>query len=344
MTSLIYDLSRVRRIQIDRVLLAVILVLAVLTLADPGFVPEAVGSTVTALVSTAPLILLAVLCIGYLKATGAEVLAARAFMGRDGQMIVLASLVGGLAPFCSCEVIPFVAGLLAVGAPVSAVMAFWLSSPLIDPASLLITAGALGWPFAIAKMIAAVALGLLGGFVTKAILDLGYLQNPLRPQPRVGCGCGAPKLQDGKPVWRFWTQTERTFVFRRESTTNALFLLKWLTLAYLLETLMVAYIPAQMIASIVGGQGFFPIAISALVGIPAYLNSYAAPALVSGLMAQGMTHGAAMAFMIGGAVSSIPAMTAVFALVRPQVVAAYLCLGLGGAILSGLAYGAISNW
>jgi uncharacterized membrane protein YraQ (UPF0718 family) len=42
-------------------------------------------------------------------------------------------------------------------------MAFWLSSPLIDPPTLLITAGALGWEFAIGKAVFAVALGLFGG-------------------------------------------------------------------------------------------------------------------------------------------------------------------------------------
>ena len=44
-----------------------------------------------------------------MKATGAENLLARAFEGREVRMIVLAALMGGLSPFCSCEVIPFIA-------------------------------------------------------------------------------------------------------------------------------------------------------------------------------------------------------------------------------------------
>ena len=51
----------------------------------------------------------------------------------------------------------------------------------------------------------------------------------------------------------------------------------------------------------------------ALVSAPAYLNGYAAPALVAGLMQQGMSAGAAMALMVAGSVSSIPAMVAVWA-------------------------------
>ena len=76
----------------------------------------------------------------------------------------------------------------------------------------------------------------------------------------------------------------------------------------------------------------------AVVGMPAYLNSYIAPPLISGLMDQGMTAGAGMAFMVSGAVSSVPAMAAVWSLVRKQVFAAYIGLGVGGAILSGLLF------
>jgi len=53
-----------------------------------------------------------------------------------------------------------------------------------------------------------------------------------------------------------------------------------------------------------------------------------------------MSAGAAMAFVIAGGVSSIPAMTAVFALVKRPVFAAYISLGFLGAVLAGLSYGA----
>ena len=48
-----------------------------------------------------------------------------------------------------------------------------------------------------------------------------------------------------------------------------------------------------------------------------------------------MTNGAGMAFMVAGAVSCIPAMTAVYALVRRPVFTAYVGLGFAGAVLSG---------
>ena len=51
-----------------------------------------------------------------------------------------------------------------------------------------------------------------------------------------------------------------------------------------------------------------------------------------------MSAGAAMSFMIAGSVSSIPAMAAVWSLVKPQVFATYLALGISGAILSGILF------
>jgi len=319
-------------------LLAALVPAGVLVL-DPDNIGPVLGTTVDALTNTLPYITVAVLLIGYLKATGAEAVVAKAFEGRESRMIVLGALFGGLAPFCSCEVIPFVAGLLAVGAPLSAVMAFWLSSPLIDPPTLLITASALGWEFAIAKAAAAVALGLMGGFAIKFATFHGAYASPLRPDSAISCcGCGPAGLSGDKPVWSFWQEQERRQVFWKQSGENALFLIKWLTFAYLLEALLIHYVPADLIATAVGGEGVFPIIVGALVGAPAYLNSYAAPALVAGLVEQGMTQGAAMAFMVAGAVSSIPAMAAVWSLVKRQVFAAYLGLGIAGAILIGIIF------
>ncbi len=290
-----------------------------------------------AFLGTLPYIAFAVFLIAALKAAGAEAVIAEAFKGRETRMIVLAALFGGLAPFCSCEVIPFIAGLLALGAPLSAVMAFWLSSPLIDPPTLLITAAALGWPFAIGKAVAAVFLGLFGGFVIKAMVQAGWLGAVLKVYNTKGCGCG-PNPFNGKPVWNFWTEAPRRAAFGREFLDNSLFLIKWLALAYVLEALLVSYVPASLIAGLVGGEGVLPIGVAAFVGMPAYLNSYVAPPLLAGLLGQGMSAGAAMAFMIAGSVSSIPAMAAVWSLVKPRVFATYLGLGVIGAIGSGILF------
>ena len=331
------------RWRVDRVWLTVVLIPVVVALFDPSQAVETVRFALGALGHTAWFIGFAVLAVGYLKASGSEAILAKAFEGREVRMIVMAALLGGLSPFCSCEVIPFIAALLAVGAPLSAVMAFWLASPLMDPAMFLITAGTLGTSFAVAKTVSAVGLGLLGGATVYLFARTPVFADPLKAQQtkKSCCGCG-PSPFKGTPVWRFWQEPSRRETFKDTVIENALFLGKWLAIAYMVEALMLAYVPAEMIASVLGGQGVWPVLMGALVGAPAYLNGYAAVPLVDALLAQGMAPGAAMSFMLAGGVSCIPAAIAVWALVKPRVFAAYLGIAMTGSLAAGLIWGAVA--
>ena len=321
--------------------------IAAIPLALAVLAPEALWPTLGfaggAIAHTGVFIVFAVLAVAYMKATGAENLLARAFEGREVRMIVLAALMGGLSPFCSCEVIPFIAALLAVGAPLSAVMAFWLASPLMVPAMFFITAGTLGTAFAVAKTLAAVGLGLFGGFAVKALSSSALFADPLKRAPVKSCGCssscGAEVPFSGKVVWRFWPEAERRAIFRATAIENILFLGKWLLLAYLIEALMLRYLPADLVAGWLGGTGVWPVVLGAVVGAPAYLNGYAAVPMVAGLLEQGMSQGAAMSFVLAGGVSCVPAAVAVWALVKPRVFAAYIGLAVLGSVAAGLAWG-----
>lgn len=325
--------------RIDKVALTGALILAVLAFTDrPGVLPT-IAEAFDHFFGTLPYILFAVLAIAGMKASGSERLLDGAFHGREGRMIVFAALVGGLSPFCSCQVIPFVAALLAAGAPLSAVMAFWLASPLMDPAMFAITAGGLGFDFALAKTVVAVLLGVGGGLTVMAFARSPVFADPLRATPKVGGCCSARKTTLN---WRFWTEAPRRRAFGEAAVSNFVFLGKWLLFAYLLQALLIRYVPAELVARVIGGEGVGPILIAAFVGAPAYLNGYAAVPLLSGLIDQGMNPGAAMAFVIAGGVSSIPAAIAVWALVKPRVFAAYLGFAFTGAILAGLAWAALA--
>ena len=283
----------------------------------------------------APFILLSIGIAAYARASGAEHLIARAFEGSPRRMIVAAALIGALSPFCSCGVIPLVAGLLGAGVPLAPVVAFWISSPLMDPEMFVLMAVTLGLPFTIGKTLAAIGLGLIGGISTLAIQNHGGLANPLREDGPAACGTSE---KDTRVVWKFWREPARWADFRAASNESGWFLGKWLTLAFLIESLMVAYIPAAMISDWIGSGAWWTIPAAVFVGIPAYLNGYAAIPLMASLIDMGMMPGAAMAFMIAVGVTSIPTAIAVYALVRKRVFFWYLLIALTGSALSGLLY------
>lgn len=318
-------------------LVSALLLLAIVAI-DPAQGASSAAFVGRNLVEVAPFLVLSIGLAAYAGATGADGLVARAFTGSPATMVLLAALAGGLSPFCSCGVIPLIAALLAMGVPLSAVMAFWLASPVMDPSMFVLTAGVMGVEFAVAKTAAAVGLGLFGGFAVHTLAGSGALADPLRPGVGNG-GCGGSKVRTRKEVvWRFWQDPDRTARFGREALKATLFLAKWLTLAFLLESLMLAYVPAELVTRALGGAGLAPIATATLVGVPAYLNGYAALPLVGGLVQQGMAPGAGLAFLVAGGVTSLPAAIAVWALVRRPVFALYIALALAGSFATGVLF------
>lgn len=299
-------------------------------------IPEQADSSllfvVDAVVGVFPFLLLSVLIAAYCKATGADALIARAFKGNLAPMILSAAIVGAFSPFCSCGVIPLIAALLSMGVPLPAVMAFWLASPLMDPSMFVLTAGTLGMEFALYKTFAAIVIGMIGGFGTAVLVRTGFITSPLREGVGNG-GCGAAAVRRGAPVeWKFWNDEDRRSSFAGNAISNLMFLGKWLLFAFFLESLMVAYVPQELVARYLGGEGVVPLITATFVGIPAYLNGYAALPLVGGLMEQGMLPAAGMAFLLAGGVTSIPASIAVFALARVPVFLTYLGFALVGAL------------
>jgi uncharacterized protein len=338
---------RQRAPHVDRALAALAALLALIALLAPAQLGPSVEFTLRNLLELLPYLLVSVGLAAYLKAAGAEGAIAGAFAGSPYRMILAASLVGALSPFCSCGVIPLVASLLAMGVPLPPVMAFWLSSPVMSPDMFLLTAGAIGLNFAVAKTLAAIGIGLLGGLATHGALRMGALRAPLRSDvPTAECGCHssatpAPLAAVG---WRIWRDEERRAKFVRATGESAWFLGRWLALAFALESLMVAWLPAEAVARWLGGDSLWAIPLAVSVGVPAYLNGYAAVPVVAGLLQTGMSPGAGLAFMTAGGVTSIPAAVAVWALVRKSVFAWYLALALVGSALAGLLYQLALSW
>jgi uncharacterized protein len=324
---------------IDRVWIVIGLLLLAIYGLDTAQLPVSLAFVGKAMLNTFGFLLLSIALTAYAKASGVDNLISRAFSGPPLIAIISAALMGALSPFCSCGVIPIIVALLAMGVPLAPVMAFWLASPLMDPSMFIMTSATLGLEFAVAKTIVAISMGLMGGVGSFVLTRAGWITDVLKPSVGNG-GCAGSRIRSPKAVvWTFWSEPERVSTALSSFKTNGLFLGKWLVLAFILESLMLAYLPRDLIAKVAGGTGFMPILLATLIGVPSYLNGYAALPLVNGLMAQGLSHGASMAFLVAGGVTSIPAALAVWAVARGRVFAIYLGFAFIGSIASGVLFG-----
>lgn len=320
----------------DRVVIAFAAGLVLLAILDTGQARYGLGFAIDSMIGILPFLLIAVTLAAWTRATGADRLIARAFAGHPARAVVIAALAGALSPFCSCGVVPIIAALLRAGVPLAPVMAFWIASPIMDPEMFVLTAAGISTEFAIAKTVITLLMGLLAGYSIYLVRNYAGFASPLRADQQ-GTTCTAA-LPRGPVQWRFWQMPERRGIFLAELSTTSLFLGKWLLLAFFLESLIITYIPAELITTLLGSGSWYEIPLAALVGVPAYLNGYAAIPLMGGLIDLGMNPGAAMAFMTAGGVSSIPAAMAVAVLVKRPVFAAYILLGLTGSMGTALLY------
>ena len=326
--------------KIDKTWLFIGLVFLTIAVGIPSHLLDSVRFTASSLWGIAPFLLLSASIAGYLEAAGADRLVGKVFSGRIALAIVAAAIFGALSPFCSCGVIPLIAALLAARVPLAAVMAFWVSSPIMSPSMFVVTAAGLGLEFTVVKTLSAIGIGLAAGGMTYLLQQAGMFTNPLRPMlVSSATSCDpAGKIRGGVTVWRVWQNPERMRIFRQKTVAMVLFLGKWLTLAFVLESLMISFVPAELLGAWLGSGSTWAIPLSAAIGVPAYLNGFAAVPVVAGLIQNGMNEAAALTFMLAGAMTSIPAAIAVFSLVRKALFAWYILLALTGAMAAGWIY------
>ena len=148
---------------------------------------------------------------------------------------------------------------------------------------------------------------------------------------RQGCGC------DGETN-TFWQR-----LFKETLSTTAM-VVKFMALAFFLEALIILYVPQEWITAALGQNNPLAIAAAALLGIPTYTSSLTALPMISGLLIQGMNPAAALAFLIAGPTTTLPAMAAVWPLVTRRVFVLYVSFALAGAVLAGYCFRMAAIW
>ena len=323
--------------KLDKVIVCIISALLVISVLDPNQLTASIMFTGEALREVFVFLLASVLLASFAKATGLDQQISIVFSGHPFKAIIVASLFGALSPFCSCGVVPIIAGLLLAGVPLAPVMAFCFASPLMDPSMFLLMVPVFGMEFTLSKLIFAIIIAITAGLGLHYFRDHPWLSSPLKELRATCCrsSCSSAATIENKViVWQFWKDKTRTQTFWSEGISSTWFLLRWLALAFLIESVMTAYIPAETIGGWLGVDAWWAIPSSVILGVPAYLNGYAAIPTLSGLMELGMLPGAVMGFIIAGGVSSIPAAMAVYALVKKPIFLVYIMWGLSGSLAS----------
>jgi len=260
-----------------------------------------------------------------------------AFLQRHGGGgVAAATAVAVATPLCSCGTTAVILGMMANMMPWAPIVAFMVASPLTSPEGLFYSAGLFGWPFALTFYAASIVLGLMGGLAAYILESQGWLKNQARFRPISGGSGLAPTAEaDVRPSptkqvgWR-----EALTEVGRTGVRLLAFFLSFAFVGYFINGLL----PSGWIATLFGSGRFYSVPLSATLGIPFYFNSEASLPFVLTLLDAGMSRGAAMAFLITGAGTSIGAITGALTIARWRVVGLVVATLWVGAIIFGFGY------
>ena len=325
-------ISALRRRYVITALVMTAMLLAIIL--SPANLLHTAIFVLSSLVDIAPFVLPGVVLSAWLNASGATDILSRTFHSDLRYPVLIASIIGAVTPVCGASVLPIMIGLLSAGIPLAPVMAFWLSSPITDPAMLSVTSATLGVEFAIGKTLAAFGLGMLGGLCTMALSRAAFVKMPLRTSVHNGSKDNHACSADGF-VPKIWQQPGLMRRFRTESTGLLRLIIICLVPAFAAEHLLHQVLQPGDMVDIIGGNPVLTIPLAVIAGAPMYIDGYAALPLARGLIEHGLSQGAVMAFLVSGGVVSIWGAIVIFPVLRPKPFLLFMCVAITGSMLAG---------
>lgn len=252
---------------------------------------------------------------------------------------ILGALFGAMTPFCSCSTIPILTGLLDSGAPFGASMSFLISSPLLNPVILGLFLTMMGWKvtaiYAILSFCAAVLIGATWE-------RLGLASDYKKARLQMACCCACEGDSEGMiEIARPLSKKEKIRRAGGQSWTLFRQVLPYLIIGAGIGSFIYGFVPEDFIVKVAGPGNPIAIPVAAAVGVPMYIRVETMIPIASVLMSKGMSLGAVMALIIGGAGASIPEITLLASIFKPRLVAAFTVTILVVAAVSGYVFQAL---
>lgn len=244
---------------------------------------------------------------------------------------LLGSMVGALTPFCACSTIPMTLGMLNAGAPFGPVMSFVIASPLLNPIIIGIVATLMGLKAAVLYF----SITFLGSMVFGFILEAtggGKLVKKVRLKNGGDgiTGADIPETLKGKLKESFlsaWRDFSGVFIY--------------LLIGVGIGAGIYGYIPQDLVAKLAGPQNPLAIPVSAIIGIPLYIRAETAIPIGLALSQKGMSLGAVIALIIGGAGMAIPEMSMLASIFKKRLVGSVVSVIFLTAVLGGYTFNMI---
>lgn len=239
---------------------------------------------------------------------------------REGVGNIAAATLGIFTPFCSCSAVPLFVGFVSAGVPLGVTFSFLIAAPMINEVALGLLFALLGWKVALTYLVFGLCVAISAGWVIGRLQLEDWLEEWVRNVrtsavelptvaitivDRIKAGIVSVKEIVGK-VW------------------------PWVLVGIAVGAFIHGYVPADLLATIMGRDAWWSVPAAVLIGIPMYSNAAGIIPVVEALITKGAALGTVLAFMMAVIALSLPEMIILRKVLTIRLIAVFVgTVGVG---------------
>jgi len=244
---------------------------------------------------------------------------------------VLAASLGIVTPFCSCSAVPLFIGFVSAGVPLGVTFSFLIAAPMVNEVALGLLLGLVGWRVALAYLGFGLAVAIVAGWIIGRLRLEHWLESWVREQR------SAPAVLDA--VHQTATERIRAGIDAVRDIVGRV----WhrVILGIAAGALIHGYVPAELLANIMGNGTWWSVPAVVLIGVPMYSNAAGIIPVVEALLGKGAALGTVLAFMMSVTALSFPEMIILRKVLSFRLIAVFIGVVTTGILAVGFLFNAL---
>jgi uncharacterized membrane protein YraQ (UPF0718 family) len=250
---------------------------------------------------------------------------------REGLGNIAAAHLGIVTPFCSCSAVPLFVGFVSAGVPLGVTFSFLIAAPMINEIALGLLFALLGWKVALTYLVFGLSIAIVSGWIIGRLHLEGWLEpwvREVRTSP--------VELEDEHLSWidRF----EAGWDAVKEIVGKVWY---WIIAGIAAGAFIHGYVPADLLADIMGADSWWSVPAAVLLGIPMYSNAAGIIPVIEALLGKGAALGTVLAFMMSVIALSLPEMIILRKVLSLKLIAVFVAVVGSGILGVGFLFNAL---
>jgi uncharacterized membrane protein YraQ (UPF0718 family) len=241
---------------------------------------------------------------------------------------IFAAFLGVVTPFCSCSAVPLFIGFVQAGVPLGVTFSFLVSAPMVNEIALVLLFGLFGWKIAALYMGTGLAIALVAGIVIGKLRMEKHVEGWVYDMRMGDATVASQKLTWADRIDQGW-QAVKDIVIK---------VWPYIVAGILVGAAIHGYVPAGLMAKIMGAHAWWSVPLAVAIGIPMYSNAAGIIPIVEALLAKGAALGTVLAFMMSVIGLSLPEMVILRKVLKPTLIATFIAVVGTGILLVGFLF------